>query len=159
VAEAPKIHNLYRCYDANGALLYIGVSWTAPTRFRQHSAGSRWWADVATISLERCKNRRQAETAERAAIQRERPLHNKIHATAAPVEVDEDPGLADWQVIGAARNPAGLWDVDVLPPGGTPEMGACNIAASTVAEATAEALQGCARLLASEQAREAEQSG
>jgi len=71
-------HNLYRCFDANDDLLYVGISWSAPTRFSEHSRQAPWWPEVTTIRLEAFPDRREAEWAEFEAIKTERPRHNKI---------------------------------------------------------------------------------
>ncbi|MGW8936004.1 GIY-YIG nuclease family protein [Gordonia terrae] len=67
---------LYRFFDENRRLLYIGITMNPPARFRQHHAGKVWWHTVTTITLESFSSRVQLASAERAAILLERPLHN-----------------------------------------------------------------------------------
>ena len=69
-------HHLYRHFDADGNLLYIGISMSAFSRFAQHKRTSSWSEDIVTMTIERFESREQLEAAERAAIFRENPLHN-----------------------------------------------------------------------------------
>jgi hypothetical protein len=73
-------HILYRCYDAAGELLYIGITRSTGNRFAVHQCSTRWWPDVADIKLdESFASRWELEEAERAAILAEIPLHNVDH--------------------------------------------------------------------------------
>lgn len=72
---------VYRLYDADDRLLYVGVSNLAERRLRCHSfkppTGSKWWPAVAYCTLEFFPIYHQALEAERAAIRDERPVHNR----------------------------------------------------------------------------------
>lgn len=70
---------LYRMYDNNGALLYIGISKSAFSRFERHSAEKPWINNVTSWNREPYPTREAALEAERAAIKEEHPLHNIIH--------------------------------------------------------------------------------
>lgn len=72
-------HALYRFYDATGALLYVGITADPGARWRKHAHDKPWWHQVAHITLEAHPDRAAVLTAERAAIRRERPLHNIVH--------------------------------------------------------------------------------
>jgi uncharacterized protein YlzI (FlbEa/FlbD family) len=67
---------VYRCFDADGSLLYVGVSLHAATRFGQHRQAHEWWSDVATIRVETFPTRREALDREAEAIREEAPHHN-----------------------------------------------------------------------------------
>lgn len=89
VAEAEEeATGLYRLFNADKRLLYVGISSNPGMRWEQHSKDKAWWhqVDGHTVHWFRC--RPEAETAERAAIQAERPLYNRMHA--APDAFDED---------------------------------------------------------------------
>lgn len=73
--------NLYRHYDSQGVLLYIGVSLKQLQRLQQHSNSSFWFNQIETIKVEYFETRELALAAERAAIIAEKPLHNKQHST------------------------------------------------------------------------------
>lgn len=70
---------LYRHYDADGALLYVGISDTPDKRLKQHQLHSAWAEAVASTHLVWFDNRAAAEDAERAAIRTEAPAHNVLH--------------------------------------------------------------------------------
>ncbi len=67
---------IYRCFNASGQLLYVGVPMYPSVRFGAHAAESPWWPEVALIRVEWFSPRRDAELAERRAIQSEMPIHN-----------------------------------------------------------------------------------
>lgn len=69
-------HVLYRMYDGDDHLLYVGITLDVAHRFADHRQGKTWWADVATIRLEHFGTRADLEAAEVAAIVAERPVHN-----------------------------------------------------------------------------------
>src|SRR5262252_1137510 len=64
---------LYRHFDVDGHLLYVGVSADASSRSRQHEHGAKWHREIATISLEHFPSRVTALEAERLAIKHEKP--------------------------------------------------------------------------------------
>lgn len=68
-------HALYRHFDATGRLLYVGITNDPGRRWGQHSAKD-WWLDVTKTTIERFDSRAEVLTAERAAIEAERPWWN-----------------------------------------------------------------------------------
>lgn len=69
---------LYRYYDAEGRLLYVGISNDAMRRMGQHSAKD-WATQVRSWHPVTFGTRAEAEAAERHAIRTERPVHNIAH--------------------------------------------------------------------------------
>lgn len=67
---------LYRYFDADGVLLYVGISVSALVRLRRHKREAAWFDKAATIKIERFRNRWNAAVAEYLAIKNEKPLHN-----------------------------------------------------------------------------------
>jgi len=67
---------LYRVYDAEGGLLYVGISANPDLRFGQHSQLKEWWTEVADRKIEWHPTRESAASAERDAIQIELPKWN-----------------------------------------------------------------------------------
>lgn len=76
---------LYRHWDKDGALLYIGISLNTMARLSQHKRTSCWFYEIARMDIEWHASRELAEAAERVAIVAERPKHNVIHASGIPV--------------------------------------------------------------------------
>lgn len=79
--------SLYRFYDAQGRLLYVGITQRGRGRFHDHEADKAWWIDVATAAVDHYPTRAAAAIAERRAITRECPMHNTVHADTRPPDV------------------------------------------------------------------------
>ncbi len=71
-----ELHTLYRFFDQDGLLLYVGITCNPGVRFNAHRLTKTWWGDVASITLEKFSTRAELVAAESAAIIAERPLHN-----------------------------------------------------------------------------------
>ncbi|SES03068.1 GIY-YIG catalytic domain-containing protein [Streptomyces qinglanensis] len=68
---------MYRLYDAEGTLLYVGVTWAPKQRWKDHRKEMLWWPEVTDKHLTWYGTRPEAEEAELSAIQAENPLYNK----------------------------------------------------------------------------------
>jgi predicted GIY-YIG superfamily endonuclease len=80
-AEIPTA--LYRFFDADGKLLYVGVTGDLRTRFAQHASVKSWWSDVARKTVAWHATRARALAAEAEAIAAEEPEHNIAEICAA----------------------------------------------------------------------------
>ncbi len=69
---------LYRFRNAEGELLYVGITDSPDGRWSAHGT-KPWWPEVVEIRIERFVERRDAEMAEIEAIRTERPRHNVAH--------------------------------------------------------------------------------
>lgn len=67
---------LYKLYDKDDRLLYIGITSDIVRRFRQHSQEKEWWWDVADIEVVRFLTRQAARTEEHLLIMMLHPVHN-----------------------------------------------------------------------------------
>ncbi len=70
--------SLYRYYDADETLLYVGVSLNAIARLIAHSRRG-WFEKISTIKVEWFDTRALTEAAEIDAIRTEKPIHNSHH--------------------------------------------------------------------------------
>lgn len=70
---------VYRAFDAEGDLLYVGVTTKGPLRWEQHAATKPWWNSVARIDVAHYSTVRDALDAERFAIGSEHPRYNVRH--------------------------------------------------------------------------------
>ncbi|MEV6212920.1 GIY-YIG nuclease family protein [Kitasatospora sp. NPDC051914] len=74
---------LYRLFDEDGVLLYVGITADLKKRFYNHRCGNgktppkAWWPQVAEQRIEWFDDRSEAEDAESFAIVAEHPLHNQ----------------------------------------------------------------------------------
>lgn len=82
--------SLYRLFDSDDRLLYIGISLRLAGRIGQHRHAKEWWAEVARISVEHFATRREAAAAESAAITTERPAYN-ISGTVSRKPIHASP--------------------------------------------------------------------
>lgn len=90
---------LYRFYDADGVLLYVGISKHWPERLTQHRRDKVWFDDVARVDVEYHPDRDSVERAERLAIGNERPLHNIVHNTKSQGAVSNGHALRTGDVV------------------------------------------------------------
>ena len=67
---------LYRHWDKDGNLLYVGISLSAVYRLSQHNNESHWSNQIASVTVENYGTRDDALRAERSAISQENPRHN-----------------------------------------------------------------------------------
>lgn len=68
---------LYRHYDENDNLLYVGVSHNAMNRYkRQHKLKAEWARYTVKMTIERFERRCDALAAEAKAIAEEKPAYN-----------------------------------------------------------------------------------
>ena len=74
------METLYRLFDADDQLLYVGISRNWRERFHAHEKAQPWWNEVTKITLERFDSREAVAEAERVAIKVERPTKNKQHS-------------------------------------------------------------------------------
>lgn len=70
---------LYRHYDKDDNLLYIGISLSSIGRYQTHRNQSHWAKYSVKMTTEWFDTRKLAEDAEKKAITQERPLHNIIY--------------------------------------------------------------------------------
>lgn len=78
---------VYRFYDADGCLLYVGVAIDPKARFACHAREKVWWKDVdqTRTRIDWYPNRHSAITAENQALDTESPMHNVSGTTNLPV--------------------------------------------------------------------------
>ena len=79
-ANAEQIRTaLYRYFDPDGKLLYVGISLSPTYRQSQHRDSSHWYERIETMRVQWFDCRRDALDAERAAIKAECPECNVMH--------------------------------------------------------------------------------
>lgn len=84
-AQAPDEErvSLYRLYNSEEELLYVGISNDPNHRWHRHVGDKPWASEVAMRVFEWLPSRAEAEAAEVKAIRREKPKYNILH-TAEP---------------------------------------------------------------------------
>lgn len=91
---------LYRLYDTDGALLYVGITHNLEERWGDHRYWKAWWHLVHRKEVEWFPDRPSALAAERAAVQAEGPRFDKTHRLGRgwrdhPPVTYTDPAAAD----------------------------------------------------------------
>lgn len=76
---APERTALYRLFNADDELLYVGITNSPETRWRHHKATQEWWPLVARKTVDWLDSRSEAAAAEIEAIHAEVPKHNLDH--------------------------------------------------------------------------------
>lgn len=67
---------VYRFYNSSHVLLYVGITDSPATRWRDHAKKKPWWSEVAERTLAWHPDREAATAEELEAIQAERPIYN-----------------------------------------------------------------------------------
>lgn len=67
---------LYRFFDSDGRLLYVGASGRFQKRVASHRAHAKWWDVAVMCRMERYPTLREALAAEAVVIATEHPIHN-----------------------------------------------------------------------------------
>ena len=67
---------LYRAFNAEGELLYVGATAGLAKRLEQHKKTKQWWQEVANVTVEHFGTTKEALKAERVAIAAEHPRAN-----------------------------------------------------------------------------------
>lgn len=70
--------SVYRCYDSDGRLLYVGITARGVWRNRQHSYRSTWWPRMVRQEWEHFDTRIEALRRENELIATLNPIHNVI---------------------------------------------------------------------------------
>jgi len=78
---------LYRFFDSQGTLLYVGISRDWISRLGQHQKRTDFFSAVAGMTLERFPDRESVALAELEAIKNENPIFNRA----------DNPNYRTWQ--------------------------------------------------------------
>lgn len=71
------VHWVYRCFDHDGRLIYVGCTTNLPNRLEQHRTASWWSPTVAKVTSRVYPDGPSGRAAERQAIRDEVPRWNK----------------------------------------------------------------------------------
>jgi hypothetical protein len=71
--------SVYRYYDSDGTLIYVGITGRGVQRQREHNERAEWWPFVRRQDVEHFDNRPEAAARERDLIGRHCPPFNRQH--------------------------------------------------------------------------------
>jgi predicted GIY-YIG superfamily endonuclease len=72
---------LYRYFDSEGQLLYVGITGDNTKRQSQHRRNSFWFGEIHSATFEHFDTRQEALDAESEAIRYENPKHNIVRGS------------------------------------------------------------------------------
>lgn len=101
---------VYRLFDSDGCLLYVGISINPKARWGMHARDKSWWPEVAEKTIELHPNRDAAEAAERHTIAAEAPKYNVEHSTTRKRGDAMAEYAAKYDRPKQIRIPTDLWD-------------------------------------------------
>lgn len=104
----PVPTTLYRLYDADDVLLYVGVTYNPKARFTQHRDTKSWWPQVARTEFQWFPSRSEAEAAERELIEAEAPPHNVLHHPVRGAQLRAANSEQYWRRVDGQRAAAEL---------------------------------------------------
>jgi len=94
-----KPTQLYRHFNAEGQLLYVGVSLRSMKRLAEHKNNSDWFNEITRVDIEHFSDRKTAMDAERKAVQEENPKYNKRLRKHIPKPKDHKLEVAKENVV------------------------------------------------------------
>lgn len=74
-----SLHCLYRFFDCENQLLYVGITADPGSRIKNHISQKGWWLEVASTTYTHFQSREQLKAAEIMAIRSEMPKYNISH--------------------------------------------------------------------------------
>jgi len=87
---------LYRFYNIDDVLLYVGITEAGAMRWSSHRRGKEWWGDVARVTVDHFPDRQTAAEAEVRAIKTEGPLYNVMHSRKKGIPIKGERGRGTW---------------------------------------------------------------
>jgi len=87
---------LYRHFDADHQLLYVGISLSAVARLAAHKQTAHWFTDIARVEVQWLDSREDALAAEAAAITAENPRWNLQRPAAAQSQTSDTAAGEVW---------------------------------------------------------------
>ena len=86
---------LYRYFDSEGQLLYVGITGNIKGRQSQHAKKAEWFSQIANATYEHYDFRNDAFRAEAIAIRTEKPIHN---IAMNNTQAEQSPYLDDFRL-------------------------------------------------------------
>jgi predicted GIY-YIG superfamily endonuclease len=106
---------LYRIFNAENELLYVGATTNPGARYNEHSKMQPWWDQAAMIKLEHLSSHEELAIAEVEAIKSEKPKYNVTNADVPKPWLYKPKGPMGEGYFG--RRNDGLWfgQMDLAP--------------------------------------------
>lgn len=101
---------LYRHFDKDGALLYVGISYNPFKRTGNHVFNAGWFGDVSRIDIEWHATREKALWFEELAIAKENPKYNSMRPAGIVDGSESEPARKGIR----ARKPEVQQEIDAI---------------------------------------------
>jgi predicted GIY-YIG superfamily endonuclease len=90
-----ELHVLYRYFDEDDTLLYVGITNSPLVRMSQHLRDKAWFRNAIRTTYEHFSSRAEVEAAEVEAIRTEKPKYNIAHAVGPlPQQIGVKPRIS-----------------------------------------------------------------
>jgi len=94
----PSNQTLYRFFNANNELLYVGITNNPFNRFSGHSKDKEWFKEITHSTMEHYPNRLAVDKAETIAIRSEKPKYNKANVDGFERSPDHMKKIRFWKI-------------------------------------------------------------
>lgn len=94
-----RTHYVYRAFDADGRLLYIGCTVDLAKRMSQHRKSAEWWEFVAELTTHSYPSRSTARAAEELAIHSEGAYFNRFPGNQFTANTPATVGVEAYRLI------------------------------------------------------------
>jgi hypothetical protein len=106
---------LYRIFDSEGALLYVGATTNPGQRYSTHSKMQPWWDEATTITLQHLPSFDELAVAEVQAIKAEKPKYNVSNADVPKPWLYKPKGPMGEGYFGLRNDGLWLGRIDLAP--------------------------------------------
>ncbi|MFJ6729416.1 GIY-YIG nuclease family protein [Streptomyces sp. NPDC091281] len=100
---------LYRLYDADDRLLYVGITSNPKTRWGRHARDKHWWPEVARKAIEWFETRKSAERVEKIEVEEQHPKYNRTFNGTRRRELQNEDARREGRVQPAHREAIPEW--------------------------------------------------
>jgi excinuclease UvrABC nuclease subunit len=84
MAVQTQNYTVYRLYDAERTLLYVGITNNVRARFQHHANKQPWWPNVTHVETDEVGGRDEAVSREIELIASLHPQHNAVTKRRTP---------------------------------------------------------------------------
>jgi predicted GIY-YIG superfamily endonuclease len=105
---------LYRAYNSQDQLLYVGISSQWHHRLHQHEKSAEWIEQADYVKIERFLDRESVSIAEREAVTAEKPIYNKVFAEDYESAAAHWMRIKSWIKSGNAPDDSHQYIIDVI---------------------------------------------
>jgi excinuclease UvrABC nuclease subunit len=84
MAVETRGYTVYRLYDAERNLLYVGITRNIRARFQHHTNNQPWWPSVAHVETDAVGSRDEAISKELELINSLHPMYNVVTKHRTP---------------------------------------------------------------------------